>query len=475
MSKIFNVRLPDAFSPQYDPQKFNQLVRSLEQIILQLNSTYSPIVTEDKDSAYAWHGDGGGSMDISGLTIPVSIGGTNTDAFGRLRVSQPYTLFDSQNRYAADNQFDVATTGTGTTSFLSNEAAVKMEVTSGGVGSVTRQSFRSFPYQPGKGLLVLATFVMDSSTSANLTQSVGYFNDSNGVFFKRTGSTNSFVLRSNSTPTPGTPSDVRTVNQSSWNGDKLDGSGPSGLTLDTTKAQILWMDFEWLGVGSVRCGFIIDGQYIVCHTFENANEVTGVYMTTAILPVRYSITTTTAAVAASMKSICCSVVSEGGFEQVSIDHVARRTTIFTNISTAATFFPIVSIRLASGRTGAVVLPNRAQFLPTTSQNYEVVLLKNPTLTGATWAATVPSDSNVEFDVAATAISAIGTIVQTDYVTSSGSAGVSQTSLPNDYNFDLQLGASLAGVSDIYTLGVRTVDGATKGSGVGSISFFDLTQ
>jgi len=226
--------------------------------------------------------------------LPVSIGGTNVDAFGRLRVSQPYTLFDSQNRYAADNQLDVATTGTGTTTFLSNEAAVKMEVTSGGVGSVTRQSFRSFPYQPGKGLLVLATFVMDSSTSANLTQSVGYFNDSNGVFFKRTGSTNSFVLRSSSTPTPGTPSDVRTVNQSNWNGDKLDGTGASGLTLDPTKAQILWMDFEWLGVGSVRCGFIIDAQYIVCHTFENANDVTSVYMTTATLPVRYQITTTTA-------------------------------------------------------------------------------------------------------------------------------------------------------------------------------------
>ncbi len=475
MAKILNVRLPDSSGTTYDPQKFNQLVRSLEQVIFQLNSTYSPTVTEDKDTGYAWHGDGGGSMDISGLTIPVSIGGTNTDAFGRLRVSQPYTLFDSQNRYAADNQFDVATTGTGTTSFLSNEAAVKMEVTSGGVGSVTRQSYRSFPYQPGKGLLVLATFVMDSNNSVNLTQRVGYYNDGNGVFFQRIDGTFSFVLRSSSTPTPGTPSDVRTVNQSSWNGDKLDGSGPSGLTLDPTKAQILWMDFEWLGVGSVRCGFIIDGQYIVCHTFENANEVTSVYMTTAILPVRYEIITTTSAVAASMKAICCSVVSEGGFEQTSIDHVARRTTIFTNISTAATFFPIVSIRMASGRTGAVILPNRVQFLPTTSQNYEVVLLKNPTLTGATWAATVPSDSNVEYDVAATAISSIGTIVQTDYVTASGSAGVSETNLPTGYNWDLQLGVSLAGVSDIYTLAVRTVSGATLGDGVGSLSFYDLTQ
>jgi hypothetical protein len=401
--------------------------------------------------------------------IPISIGGTNTDAFGRLRVSQPYTLFDSQNRYAADNQFDVATTGTGTTTFLSDEAAVKMEVTAGGVGSVTRQTYRSFPYQPGKGLLVLATFVMDSSMSLNLTQRVGYYNDSNGVFFQRIDGTYSFVLRSSVT---GSPSDVRTVNQANWNGDKLDGTGDLGYTLDPSKAQILWMDFEWLGVGSVRCGFIINGEYIVCHTFNNANEITNVYMTTAILPVRYEIKTVTSAVAASMKAICCSVVSEGGFEQTSIDHVARRTAILGTIGT--TFLPLVSIRLASTRLGAVVLPNRVQVLPTTSQNYEVALIKNPTLTGATWAATVPSDSNVEYDVAATAMTG-GTIVQTDYVTSSGSGGVGNTSAATGYNFDLQLGASLAGVSDIYTLAVRTVSGATTGDAVGSLSFYDLTQ
>lgn len=400
--------------------------------------------------------------------IPVSIGGTNVDAFGRVRVSQPYTLFDSQNRYAADNQFDVSTTGTGSTTYLSNEAAVKMEVTAGGVGSVLRQSYRSFPYQPGKGLLVLATFVMDSSMSLNLTQRVGYYNDSNGVFFQRIDGTYSFVLRSS---TSGSPSDARTVNQDDWNGDKLDGTGDSGYTLDPSKAQILWMDFEWLGVGSVRCGFIINGEYIVCHTFNNANEITGVYMTTAILPVRYEIKTVTSAVSASMKAICCSVISEGGFEQTSIDHVARRTTVLGTIG--STFLPVVSIRLASTRLGAVVLPNRIQVLPTTSQNYEVALIKNPTLTAASWVA-VPSDANVEYDVSATATTG-GTIVQTDYVTASGSGGVGPTSAATGYNWDLQLGASIAGVSDIYTVAVRTVSGATTGDVVGSLSFYDLTQ
>jgi hypothetical protein len=403
-------------------------------------------------------------------TLPISIGGTNTDAFGRLRVSQPYTLFDSQSRYASDNQFDTSTSGTGSSTFNTNQSSVSMSVTAGGVGSVVRQTYRSFPYQPGKGLLVLATFQMDNGTSANLTQRVGYFNTQNGVFFQRTAGVNSFVMRSY---TGGSADDSRAVTQANWNGDKLDGTGASGLTLDLTHPQILWMDFEWLGVGSVRCGFIIDGQYIVCHTFNTANVYgTTVYMTTAILPVRYEITTTTSAVAATLTQICSSVVSEGGFEQTSIDHVARRTTILTTIST--TFLPLVSIRLASGRTGAVVLPNRIQVLPTTSQNYEVALVKNTTLTGATWAATVPSDSNVDYDVAATAMTG-GTIVQTDFVTATGSGGISQTSLPNDYNWDMQLGATISGTSDIYTVGIRTVSGATTGDAVGSLSFYDLTQ
>jgi hypothetical protein len=163
-------------------------------------------------------------------------------------------------------------------------------------------------------------------------------------------------------------------------------------------------------------------------------------------------------------------VSEGGFEQTSVDHVARRTAILATIGT--TFLPVVSIRLASGRTGAVVLPNRIQVLPTTSQNYEVALIKNPTLTGASWTA-VPTDSNVEFDVAATATTG-GSIVQTDYTTASGSGGATGLAAATGYNFDLQLGVSLAGTSDIYTVAIRTVSGATTGDAVGSLSFYDLT-
>jgi hypothetical protein len=406
----------------------------------------------------------------SGPTNPSYVQFTDTayDAFGRLRVSEPYTLFDSQNRYFADNQFDTSTATGGSTTFLSNEATVRMDVTTSSGSEVVRQTYRSFPYQPGKSLLTLETFTMNAAKT-NLRQRVGFFNTQNGLFFQQNNSTLSFVLRSNSLPTPGTPSDIRTVNQANWNGDKLDGTGPSGITLDVTKTQILFFDFEWLGVGRIRCGFFQDGQFVVCHTFDNENAQISVYMTTAILPLRYEITNTGAtASSSSMKQICSTVISEGGYQQSSIDHVARRTTALGSVG--STLLPLVSIRLASTALGAVVLPNAVKVIPTSADNFEIQLVKNATLTGASYSA-VASDANIEFDVSSTAMSG-GTICQIDYAASSNQ-GTSPLNPISAFNWDYQLGASLAGVSDVYTIGVRTFSGS--GSIIGSLTFYDLTQ
>jgi len=406
-----------------------------------------------------------GLLMASGSPIGVYGAGTGADAFGRLRVSNPYTLFDSQNRYAKDPQFDEEVTTGGTATFVTNESSVDMAVTTSSGSKVVRQTFRSFPYQPGKGLLMLATFVLNAKKD-NLRQRVGYFNTDNGVFLQlaNTGEPE-FVLRTN---TSGTPSDARAVAQSSWNGDKLDGTGASGKTLDLTKAQILWMDFEWLGVGSVRCGFIIDGQYIIAHTFNNANSLSSVYMQTAILPVRYEIRATgTLTASKTMKQICSTVISEGGYEQKSTLTWARRTTEVTGIGTS--FVPLVSIRLKSTNLGAVVIPNGFSFMPTSASDYfEVALIKNPTLTGASFAS---ASTNVEFDTTATAMTG-GTIVVQDF-TSSGVLSGNSINDPSIYNFDAQLGVTIGGTSDVYTLAVRVITGT--GDGIGALSFWDLTD
>lgn len=399
--------------------------------------------------------------EINNLMYPFSA--TSLDAFGRLRISQPYTLFDSQNRYEKDVQFSEELVTGGTATFVANESSVDLAVTAASGSKAVRQTYRVFPYQPGKSLMLLATFVMNAGKT-NLRQRVGYFNTSNGVFFQLNGTTKSFVLRTN---TSGTPSDARTVDQSAWNGDKLDGTGPSKIILDTSKAQILYMDFEWLGVGSVRCGFVIDGTFYVCHTFNNANDIDKVYMTTAILPVRYEIENTGATSGAStLTQICSSVTSEGGYDQKSLLLWARMTSA-TTVSTA--FQPLVSIRLKSTSLGAVVIPSIFNAMPIGSTlDYEVALIKNPTLTGASW---VSSNINVEEDLSATALTG-GTVVQSTYVSGSNQgSGLASGDL--QYNFALQLGSTISGASDIYTLAARTISGTDDI--IGALSYYDLTD
>jgi len=401
----------------------------------------------------------------------VTFGGANLDAFGRLRVSEPFTLFDSQNRYVEDDQFSSSTTGAGSSvTFATNESSVNMNVGTVSGGKTVRQTFRRMPYQPGKSMLILTTFCMNVA-KANLRQRVGYFDENNGIYLEQNGTSEpSFVVRTN---TSGSPVNTNSASQSNWNGDKLDGTGPSGYDLNLETVQIFWSDIEWLGVGNVRCGFVINGEFIICHTFQCANQTgkTKVYMETAILPVRYEIENTdTTADASTLKQICSTVISEGGYQQTVQDTIARRTAILGTIST--TFLPIISIRLKSTAAGAVVLLNRVNVLPTTNQSYEICIMKNSTLTGASWASL---STNMEYDVTATAMTtSVDGIYQNDYVTSSAQ-GRAVLAAPTGYNFAFQLGTSLAGVSDTFTLGIRTVSGATTGDAIGSISFYDLTQ
>lgn len=430
-------------TPVYDPNYFNQFISVLRLYFNQLDSLLGQIV----DAA----------------PVNVNFYGTALDAFGRARFSQPYTLFDSQNRYEKNDLFSETTATGGSVSYVANASTVNLEVTASSGSEVVRQTYRSFSYQPGKSLLVLNTFVMPTA-NANQRIRIGYFNTENGVFLERDGTAIYIVRR---TYVSGMAVDNK-VAQADWNGDKLNGTGDSTFTLDLTKAQIFWQDFEWLGVGAVRCGFVIDGQVIICHTFYNANNLTSVYMTTAILPIRYEITNTGASTGAILKQICSTVISEGGYEKKVAPLVARMTAVNSSISTS--FVPLVSIRLASGRTGAVVIPDGYNVLPTSSSSatFEVILIRNATLTGASWGAT--DSTNVERDISATALTG-GTIIESRYVLSSNfSQG--QPSGGADYNWDLQIGATIGGTSDIYTIAVRTLSGTH--SAIGSLSFWDLT-
>ena len=340
-------------------------------------------------------------MEKSDLSFANSEGSTNFDAFGRMRTSTPLTLFDSSHRYSDNNLWATSTGVNGSGVFNSGQGLVDLMVTTASGSFVKRETVRNFAYQPGKSLLTLNTFVM-SPAQTNLRQRVGYFGTSNGIYLQLNASTLSFIKR---TSVNGITGQEFTIDQSDWNGDKLDGTGASGLTLDITKAQILWMDIEWLGVGSVRIGFVIDNKFIVCHTFTHANEIATTYITTASLPIRYEIEnigTTTGA--STLKQICSTVISEGGYEmRGSQQAVGTSITAAKAMATKGVYYPLVSLRLKSDRLDAIAILSAASILPASNGNYSWRLLGNPTTTAGTWV-NASDNSSIQYNISGTAVS-----------------------------------------------------------------------
>src|SRR5512139_486808 len=239
------------------------------------------------------------------------------DAFSRLRVSTPTTLFESTFRYdLAPLQYEQITSS-GAIAHDATNSAADLSI-SAATGLAAMQSYRWIKYQPGKSQMALITFTFGAA-AANVTRRVGLFNATNagatvtiidGILLEQTGASTVNLRIVNS----GTQAD-ETIAQAAWNLDKLDGTGDSGITLDLSKSQILVIDFQWLGVGRVRVGFDIDGTVVYAHEFLHANSVTDVYMQTATLPIRAELTTG-ASETAAMSFVCASVVSEGGQDDV---------------------------------------------------------------------------------------------------------------------------------------------------------------
>jgi len=390
---------------------------------------------------------------------------TAYDAFGRLRVSNPLTIFDSKNVLSKNSLFDESTTGSATVTYTANKSTVNLNCTEASGDKVIRQSKRVMSYQPGKSLLIFNTFVMETQTE-NLEQRVGTFDANNGIFFEDTGTGYQIVRR---TYTSGSAVD-NDVAQSSWNGDKLDGTGASGYTLDPTKATIMFTDYEWLGMGSVRVGFIIDGKYIVAHTFLNANNLDTVYMQTANLPIRYEIEVTSALAAGTytLQQVCSTTLIEGGYQPEGIlQSVATASLSGVTLTTAGTFYNIATIRIKSGRPYAVIVPNGFIASAVSNSDFEVQLRQNATPSTA-FSYTSYSD-NIEYDLDGTKTITGGTIVGRTYLSGKG---VSIETFGDGLNFQYQLGQTIAGVSDTLTLCAK---GASNNDGViGLIKWFDLT-
>lgn len=329
--------------------------------------------------------------------VPVSFGLSNRDAFGRMRVASPHTIFDCKQLHdnaplLFDDQ-EVSGSGTGSTHSTVTASSV-LTVSDNTAGKRVRQSYQRFLYQPGKSndFNISITPVL-SGGGSGLSFRGGAFDDSNGVFFQVVDGVPQFVLRSSAS---GSPVDTA-VSQAAWNNKTLLTSADAGTPLDVTKSQILYFDYEWLGVGTARCGFVINGEIFYCHLFHNANLNSGVYMSTPHLPIRYEIENDGTGAASSLEAICCTVMSNGGLEPLGVPNGVSTGGTAITASSAGTLYAALGVRQKSDRLDSVIDMRSLSLLATTNDDLEWVLLFNPTVTGTpSW--TDGSNSDCQYAV-----------------------------------------------------------------------------
>lgn len=398
-------------------------------------------------------------------TIPSDSG--FIDAFARQRFSEPFTIYDSKQIWndpgIADNlenyplfwdNQEISGSGTATL-YNNNRASTTLSVSPFEVGKRVRQTKQRFNYQTGKGQLVIFTFV-GLNTGRGIVKEMGYFDDNNGLFFRSSEGVKSVVIRSF---VSGTVVDT-VVNQADWNTDTLDGKkgkgNPSGINLNLSTSQIPFLDFEWLGTGRVRFGWFLDGLPVYCHKFNNANNISSVYMSTPNLPFRASIENDGLGGAATLETLCVSVVSEGGIQPSGTDRGADTGSTIINANVIGTNYALLGVRLKSAYLSAEIRERGLTVLERSGGNNPFLwkLQMNPTLTTGLIYSDV-LNSAIQFGtgiVGGDVILTEGAIIRSGYT--SASIELAEVDLKNV----LRIGSLIDGTPDELILSVTPLTG-----------------
>ncbi len=320
-------------------------------------------------------------------------------AFYRLKVDESLSEVVANHYSPAKDLFwdEAELSGSGTSGTdLPLESARNISVSNATTGRRVRQTIQRGIYENGKGLAMVFTSANTLTTSGN-TKNIGYFDDDNGLFFHDKDGALSVVVRNEGSDTE--------VTRASWSDNKVDGTDEiNPVTLDRTKINIFFIDIEWLGAGTVRFGIVIDGSLVLCHKQNHANLLSGVYMRTPNLPIRYEIINDGTGAADSLKVICCAVQSEGGLRSLGLSRgVIRFDPFALGGGTAGDWFPLISLRLNPALDPTPIVPLDISVTPTTNANFSWALLindPNSSIVGGTDNASWQSfsSSSVQYDL-----------------------------------------------------------------------------
>lgn len=389
------------------------------------------------------------------------------DAGGRQRISGLTTLLDIKHNHDKAPLFiDEEINGTGTSTHDATNSSVDY-ATAASADHVIRQTYQRTPYQNGKSMFILMSFA-DFEIQTNVTKRIGYFSSDttgafstgfDGIFLESSGTISINVYKSGTA--------THSVDQEAWD-DPLDGTGPSGITLDFEKIQVFALDFLWLGADRIRFYFKVDGKYVKFHEILNANNLLDVYMTSPNQPLRWELRQTGAG-SGKFTEICSTVDTEGALNLTGKVLSCNLGVSTINANSTSSVYALIGIRLKSAQIDQSVDIIDFSVLPTTNDNQLIQIWLNPTVAG-TFTYNAVSNSSVEVALGDTGGGASTTTVTGGTLLYSVNAS-SQVARELQILNSIRLGASLAGVRDTIVLTTRPF---TSNSDVsGTISWREL--
>ncbi len=372
----------------------------------------------------------------------------------RIKISNYQTDFFNTFQYGKETDvWDESTTLGAAAAWNTNTNWVDMSVSSTQGSKVIRQTRNVMRYIPGRSSSLTYAVKFDSPVTG-IRRRIGLFDEANGFYFEDAGVIGADGLPEYNVVVRTSTSGVLVENRiprSQWNGDRLDGSGRSGIIADATKTQMVSFEYEWYGAGQIVIGYVIDGFTHIIHTFNHANRSTVPWSSTPFLPIRLELENLTGVAGTHyLYQGSNSLVSEGEATKLGIAQNVTAPITGRTMASANTFYPILSIRLKSAALKGIVLPTFFQAATVDNTSVFYKLIRNATLTNADFIDMPDANAFTQYDVSATAYTG-GVDLDSGFVIGGGGTGVRL-----DQDTVYQLGRSSMGtVSDTLTLAIAS--------------------
>ncbi len=383
----------------------------------------------------------------------------NRDSKGRLKVQTQETIFFNTFQYGKETDvWDESAVNGAAAVFDTSLSQIRMEVTNQVGSKVIRQTRNVQRYTPGR-TQTIAFAVRLQTPVTGIRRRFGMFDGSDGFFFEDCGTVDPVtgqpqyacvVINSD-----GAVPTVERIYRKDWNYDKLDGTGPSGITADPQAQQLVVMDYEWYGAGQISFAFLIDGAPRVIHTINNGNRLQTPWCRTPFLPIRLEIENLTGVAGTHyMWQGSNSLLAEGSVEKLGIAESILTPLTGITLTDARVFYPVVSIRLKSAALTGIVLPTFFQAATEDNTSIFYKLIRNATVNG-TWVDHPDPNAFTQYNYTSTGAITDGVDLQSGIIISGGGG----TGIRVDSDTIYQIGRSNLGtVSDTITVAAASSTG-----------------